>query len=189
MEDTMQTKCANWEAFPIVTSTKAVEDKCSETKKGIGKITMLIRRGKKSQQKRIFLWTVFIINRFPLLYVTFSKTRQSIVRFIHKDLWKKGKEKEATDKYQKPYQNRLKRKNRENTGKLQSLPRPETKCFFFVCFLWVFSFVVPFNNWHTITSRPFSLFFKLLDRHKLRHYARIFRKILPKWHDSILSSG
>ena len=32
-------------------------------------------------------------------------------------------------------------------------------------------------------------FFKLLDRHELRYYARIFRKILPKWHDSILSSG
>ena len=60
MEDTMQTKCANWEAFPIVTSTKTVEDKCSETKKGIGKITMLIRRGKNSQQKRIFLWTYLL---------------------------------------------------------------------------------------------------------------------------------
>ena len=189
MEDTMQTKCANWEASPIVTSTKTVEDKCSETKKGIGKITMLIRRGKKSQQKRIFLWTVFIINRFPLLYVTFSKTRKSIVRFIHKDLWKKGKEKEATDKYQKPYQNRLKRKNRENTGKLQSLPRPETKCFFLFAFyefflLWFLSII------DTLLPRARSLsFFKLLDRHKLRHYARIFRKILPKWHDSILSSG
>ena len=42
----------------------------------------------------------------------------------------------------------------------------------------------------TLLPRARSLsFFKLLDRHKLRHYARIFRKILPKWHDSILSSG
>ena len=29
----VQTKCANREAFPIVTNTKTVEDKCSETKK------------------------------------------------------------------------------------------------------------------------------------------------------------
>ena len=42
----------------------------------------------------------------------------------------------------------------------------------------------------TLLPRAHSLsFFKLLDRHKLRHYARIFRKILPKWHDSTLSSG
>ena len=33
MEDSMQTKCANREAFPIVTNTKTVEDKFSETKK------------------------------------------------------------------------------------------------------------------------------------------------------------
>ena len=33
MEDSMQTKCASREAFPIVTNTKTVEDKCSETKK------------------------------------------------------------------------------------------------------------------------------------------------------------
>ena len=91
--------------------------------------------------------------------------------------------------YQKPYQNRLKRKNRENTGKLQSLPRPETKCFFLFAFyefflLWFLSII------DTLLPRARSLsFFKLLDRHKLRHYARIFRKILPKWHDSILSSG
>ena len=41
----MQTKCANREAFPIVTNTKTEEDKCSETKKGKGKITMMKRRG------------------------------------------------------------------------------------------------------------------------------------------------
>ena len=47
MEDSIQTKCANREAFPIVTNTKTEEDKCSETKKGKGKITMMKRRGKK----------------------------------------------------------------------------------------------------------------------------------------------
>ena len=45
-EFTMQTKCADREAFPIVTNTKTEEDKCSETKKEKGKITMMIRRGK-----------------------------------------------------------------------------------------------------------------------------------------------
>ena len=42
MEDSIQTKCANREAFPIVTNTKTVEDKCSETKKEKGKITMVM---------------------------------------------------------------------------------------------------------------------------------------------------
>ena len=47
--------------------------------------------------------------------------QHSIVRFIHKDLKKNGKGKEANDKYRKLYQNRIKKeKNSENTGKLQS---------------------------------------------------------------------
>ena len=59
----------------------------------------------------------------------------------------------------------------------------------------LFAFYEFFLSWFlsiidTLLPRARSLsFFKLLDRHKLRHYARIFRKILPKWHDSILSSG
>ena len=63
------------EAFPIVTSAKTVEDKCSETKKGKGKIKMMIRRGKNRKvSKNASSVKVFIINRFPLPYVTFSKT-------------------------------------------------------------------------------------------------------------------
>ena len=63
------------EAFPIVTSTKTVEDKCSETKKGKGKIKIMIRRGKNRKvSKNASSVKVFIINRFPLPYVTFSKT-------------------------------------------------------------------------------------------------------------------
>ena len=33
-----------------MTSTKTVEDKCSETKKGKGKIKMMIRRGKNIEK-------------------------------------------------------------------------------------------------------------------------------------------
>ena len=61
--------------------------------------------------------------------------------------------------------------------------------------IFLFAFYEFFLLWFlsiidTLLPRARSLsFFKLLDRHKLRHYARIFRKILPKWHDSILSSG
>ena len=90
--------------------------------------------------------------------------QHSIVRFIHKDLKKNGKGKEANDKYRKLYQNRIKKeKNGENTGKQQSLPKLETECFFFsVCFLWVMSLVVPLNNCQTITSCSISLFFLII---------------------------
>ena len=64
--------------------------------------------------------------------------QHSIVRFIHKDLKKNGKGKEANDKYQ----NRIKKeKNSENTGKLQSLPKLETECFFFLFCLLFMSYV------------------------------------------------
>ena len=88
--------------------------------------------------------------------------QHSIVRFIHKDLKKNGKGKEANDKYRKLYQNRIKKeKNSENTGKLQSLPKLETECFFFcfVCFLWVMSFVVPLklSNYYLVLDIFFFL--------------------------------
>ena len=68
--------------------------------------------------------------------------QHSIVRFIHKDLKKNGKGKEANDKYRKLYQNRIKKeKNSENTGKLQSLPKLETECFFFLFCLLFMSYV------------------------------------------------
>ena len=41
---------------------------------------------KEKSAKMHFSVNAFIIKRFPLPYVTFSKTRQSIVRFINKDL-------------------------------------------------------------------------------------------------------
>ena len=58
MEDSMQTKFLNREAFPIVTGTKSVKINAQKQKKKkkdnnddkMGQI-------KKSQQRRIFLWT------------------------------------------------------------------------------------------------------------------------------------
>ena len=89
--------------------------------------------------------------------------------------------------------NRTKTASKEKTEKTlgnYSLYRDLKQNAFFL-----FAFYESFLLWFlsiidTLLPRARSLsFFKLLDRHKLRHYARIFRKILPKWHDSILSSG
>ena len=94
---------------------------------------------------------VFIINRFPLPYVTFSKTGSQMLDSSTKTCKKrKGKRR----KWQVPKTvpiPRKKKKKQRNTGKLHSLPKLETECFFFfVCFLWVLSFVVPLNYFWTI---------------------------------------
>ena len=66
MEDSIQTKCANREAFAIVTSTKTVEDKCSETKKEKGKITM-VRRGKNRKVRKNAFFCERILLKLYLL--------------------------------------------------------------------------------------------------------------------------
>ena len=67
MEDSIQTKCANREAFPIVTSTKTVEDKCSETEKEKGKITMMTRRGKNRKVSKNAFFCERILLKLYLL--------------------------------------------------------------------------------------------------------------------------
>ena len=67
MEDSMQTKCADREAFPIVTNTKTEEDKCSETKKEKGKITMMIRRGKNRKfSKNAFFCELILLKLYRM---------------------------------------------------------------------------------------------------------------------------
>ena len=118
-------------------STKTVEDKCSETKKGKGKIKMMIRRGKNRKvSKNASSVKVFIINRFPLPYVTFSKTGSQMLDSSTKTCKKrKGKRRKRQVPKTVPIPHKKKKKQR-NTGKLHSLPKLETECFFFlVCFL------------------------------------------------------
>ena len=64
----MQTKCLNREAFSIVTGTKSVEDKCSETRKRKKKDNNDDKMGvnKEKSAKTHFSVNAFIINRFPL---------------------------------------------------------------------------------------------------------------------------
>ena len=103
--------------------------------------------------------------------------QHSIVRFIHKDLKKNGKGKEANDKYRKLYQNRIKRRKKqwkhwEATVFTKTWNRMLFFCF--VCFIWVMSFVVPLklSNYYLVLD---IFFFKLLDRHKLRHCAKFYQ--------------
>ena len=138
---------------------------------------MMIRRGKN----RIVSKNAFFCERIYYKQISFTLCylmQHSIVRFIHKDLKKNGRGKEANDKYRKLYQNRIKKKekNSENTGKLQSLPKLETECFFFVLFAFYELCLLQFlSNCQTITSCSISFFFKLLDRHKLRHCAKFYQ--------------
>ena len=67
MEDSIQTKCANREAFPNVTNTKTVEDKFSETKKEKGKITMVMRRGKNRKVSKNAFFCERILLKLYLL--------------------------------------------------------------------------------------------------------------------------
>ena len=89
--------------------------------------------------------------------------------------------------------NRTKTASKEKTEKTlgnYSLYRDLKQNTFFLFAFYEFFLLWFLSIIDTLLPRARSLsFFKLLDRHKLRHYARIFRKILPKWHDSILSSG
>ena len=130
-------------------------------KKEKGKITMMIRRGKN----RIVSKNAFFCERIYYKQISFTLCylmQHSIVRFIHKDLKKNGRGKEANDKYRKLYQNRIKKKekNSENTGKLQSLPKLETECFFFVLFaLYELCLLQFLSNCQTITSCSISFFF------------------------------
>ena len=78
-----------------MTSTKTVEDKCSELKKGKWKIKMMIRRGKNRKvSKNASSVKVFIINRFPLPYVTFSKTGSQMLDSSTKTCKRKERKKE-----------------------------------------------------------------------------------------------
>ena len=119
-----------------MTSTKTVEDKCSETKKGKGKIKMMIRRGKNRKvSKNASSVKVFIINRFPLPHVTFSKMGSQMLDSSTKTCKRKERKTEENDKYQKPYQNRVKRKkNRETLGSYILYQNLKQNAFFLFAF-------------------------------------------------------
>ena len=120
----------------------------------------MIRRGKNRKvSKNASSVKVFIINRFPLPYVTFSKTGSQMLDKSTKTCKKrKGKRR----KWQVPKTvpiPRKKKKNSETLGSYILYQNLKQNTFFLVCFLWVLSFVVPLNYFWTITSCPLSLFF------------------------------
>ena len=68
--------------------------------------------------------------------------QHSIVRFIHKDLKKNGKGKEANDKYRKLYQNRIKKKKTVKTlGSYSLYQNLKQNAFFFLFCLLFMSYV------------------------------------------------
>ena len=94
---------------------------------------MMIRRGKNRKvSKNASSVKVFIINRFPLPYVTFSKTGSQMLDSSTKTCKRKERKKK-------------KMTSTKNTGKLHSLPKLETEGFFFCLLFMSFVFCSSFK--------------------------------------------
>ena len=112
----------------------------------------MIRRGKNRKvSKNASSVKVFIINRFPLPYVTFSKTGSQMLDSSTKTCKKrKGKRRKWQVPKTVPKPRKKKKKTEKTLGSYILYQNLKQNAFFFVCFLRVLSFVVPLNYFWTI---------------------------------------